>query len=162
MSNLVRTADHLSADLVELGFVLMSETSGAGLPLVAFRFADADEKGAIPERHYDEFALAALLRARGWIVPAYTMAPKTDNLKMLRVVCREDFSRSRADDLISDIKLCLDMLAKTDKQALEHMKQNVREHVSGHGKKNQEEVAHEYKDEEHSLQGKTGKTHAVC
>ncbi|XWX00577.1 hypothetical protein V2A60_008598 [Cordyceps javanica] len=163
MSNLVRTADHLSARLEELGFVIMSEKSGEGLPLVAFRFAEgADEKGAIEDRVYDEFALAAHLRARGWIVPAYTMAPKTDGLKMLRVVCREDFSRSRADDLISDVKLCLGMLATSDKESLERAKKYVLEHVSSHGKKKHSHTAHEYKDEEHSLQGKTGKTHAVC
>ncbi len=162
MSNLVRTADHLSARLEDLGFVIMSEKSGDGLPLVAFRFAEGAEKGANADRAYDEFALAAHLRARGWIVPAYTMAPKTEGLKMLRVVCREDFSRSRADDLISDVKLCLGMLETSDKQSLERAKKYIKEHVSSHGKKNHDHTAHEYKDEEHSLQGKTGKTHAIC
>ncbi len=162
MSNLVRTADHLAARLRDLGFVIMSETAGDGLPLVAFRFADGAEKDAIADRAYDEFALAAHLRARGWIVPAYTMAPKTDGLKMLRVVCREDFTRSRSDDLISDVKLCLGILATSDKASLERAKKYVQQHVASHSKKNHNHTAHEYKDEEHSLQGKTGKTHAVC
>lgn len=162
MSNLVRTADHLSARLEDLGFVIMSETAGDGLPLVAFRFPEGAEKGASADRAYDEFALAAHLRARGWIVPAYTMAPKTEGLKMLRVVCREDFSRSRADDLISDVKLCLGMLETSDKQSLERAKKYIKEHVSSHAKKNHDHTAHEYKDEEHSLQGTTGKTHAIC
>ncbi|KAM3525738.1 hypothetical protein NHJ13051_003824 [Beauveria bassiana] len=162
MSNLIRTADHLAAGLEELNFVIMSEKSGEGLPLVAFRFAEGDERGAIADRVFDEFALAAHLRARGWIIPAYTMAPKTNNLKMLRVVCRADFSRSRADDLISDIKLCLNLLATLDKESMERAKKYVQQHISSHGKKKHEHSPHEYKNEEHSLQGKTGKTHAVC
>ncbi|OAA52860.1 glutamate decarboxylase [Cordyceps fumosorosea ARSEF 2679] len=162
MSNLVRTADHLSARLQELGFVIMSETSGGGLPLVAFRFPEGAEPHAVADRAYDEFALAAHLRARGWIVPAYTMAPKTEGLKMLRVVCREDFSRSRADDLIADVKLCLGVLASSDKETLERAKKYVLQHVTAHGKRSHKHTAHAYKDEKHSLQGKSGKTHAIC
>lgn len=163
MSNLIRTADHLSARLEKLGFVIMSETSGRGLPLVAFRFATEGEPGGDAARHYDEFALAAHLRARGWIVPAYTMAPKTDGLKMLRVVCREDFSRSRADDLISDIELCLGLLQRSDKEALAREKEYFHQHISSTGRaKNHEHTADEYGNEEHSLQGQSGKTHAVC
>jgi len=52
MSNLTRTADYLSEALEALGFVIMSKRSGEGLPLVAFRFKEKED------RHYDEFALA--------------------------------------------------------------------------------------------------------
>jgi glutamate decarboxylase len=51
------------------------------------------------KRKYDEFAIAHQLRQRGWIVPAYTMAPHTEHMKLMRVVVREDFSRSRCDQL---------------------------------------------------------------
>lgn len=37
MRNLTLTADYLSASLKALGFVIMSQGSGDGLPLVAFR-----------------------------------------------------------------------------------------------------------------------------
>ena len=78
MTNLTRTADYLSASLAELGFVSMSKTGGDGLPLVAFRL-NPEHK-----RHYDEFAIAHQLRERGWVVPAYTMAPHSEKLKMMR------------------------------------------------------------------------------
>jgi glutamate decarboxylase len=38
-----------------------------GLPLVAWKLKNQEK--------YDEFAIARHLRTRGWIVPAYTMAP---------------------------------------------------------------------------------------
>lgn len=106
MTNLTRTADYLSDSLEQLGFIIMSKKNGTGLPLVAFRFDPKSEK------HYDEFALAHQLRGRSWVVPAYTMAPHTEDLKMLRVVVREDFSKSRCDQLLGDIKLCMEMLDK--------------------------------------------------
>ena len=64
MTNLTRTADYLSDSLEQLGFTIMSQKSGMGLPLVAFRL---DEKLG---KHYDEFALAHQLRGRSWVVPA--------------------------------------------------------------------------------------------
>ncbi|KAG9245599.1 glutamate decarboxylase-like protein [Calycina marina] len=154
MTNLTRTADYLSQSLEQLGFIIMSQTGGQGLPLVAFRI---DEKMG---KHYDEFALAHQLRGRSWVVPAYTMAPKTNDLKMLRVVVREDFSKSRCDQLLADIKLCVSALDDMDKEAIKKNKQYIKSHVSHssratHGHDN-------YKNEKHSLQGKTGKTHAIC
>lgn len=101
--------------------MIMSERSGAGLPLVAFRFKTVEEGGE--ERHFDEFSLAHQLRSRSWVVPAYTMAPHTNDLKMLRVVVREDFSKSRCDLLIKDIKLCMEMLAQVDAETLKRMKE---------------------------------------
>jgi glutamate decarboxylase len=176
MSNLTRTADHLSAELEKQGFVIMSKTNGEGLPLVAFRL------GEDPDREFDEFALARTLRTRGWVVPAYTMAPKTNNLKMLRIVVREDFSRSKCELLLADVKLCVGLLKEMDKESLERQQTYVQRHVMSSSKAQQQnsdayKVRHQKKmilprksrlstdsmqDETHSLQGKTGKTHAVC
>ncbi len=91
----------------------MSKTGGKGLPLVAFRM---DPK---KQTHYDEFAVAHQLRERGWIVPAYTMAPNSEKLKLMRVVVREDFSRARCDTLIADIKMALQTLDGMDKKKVE-------------------------------------------
>jgi len=154
MTNLTRTADYLSDSLEQLGFIIMSQKAGKGLPLVAFRF---DEK---LKKHYDEFALARQLRQRSWVVPAYTMAPNTENLKMLRVVVREDFSKSRCDQLLCDIKLCMQVLDDMDKESIQKNADYVRDHIS-HSSKSKH-VHNHYKNEKHSLQGKTGKTHAVC
>lgn len=122
MSNLTRTADYLSNSLEALGFVIMSKKSGEGLPLVAFRL-NPDHK-----HEFDEFALAHRLRARGWVVPAYTMAPHTGQLKMLRVVVREDFTKNRCDALICDIKYCMELLEQMDRESVKKMEDFVKTH----------------------------------
>lgn len=109
MSNLTRTSDYLAACLDQLGFVILSKGNGKGLPLVAFRL---DDKKGGKKLHYDEFDVAHHLRQRGWVVPAYTMAPHSEKLKLMRVVVREDFSRARCDSLVTDIKKTLDSLNK--------------------------------------------------
>ena len=114
MMNLTRISDFLAANLKQLGFIIMSKGGGQGLPLVAFRLDPA--KG----HHYDEFAVVHQLRERGWVVPAYTMAPHSESLKLMRVVVREDFSRSRCDNLVKDIKLALQTLNGMDKKTLEN------------------------------------------
>ncbi|KAL9028645.1 MAG: hypothetical protein Q9196_003023 [Gyalolechia fulgens] len=113
MMNLTRTADYLAANLKQLGFIILSKGRGQGLPLVAFRL---DPKLG---HHYDEFAVAHQLRERGWVVPAYTMAPHSENLKLMRVVVREDFSRSRCDALVKDIKLAIETLNGMDKKSID-------------------------------------------
>ena len=113
MLNLTRTADYLAASLNALGFIIMSQCGGKGLPVVAFRLIPDNGK------HYDEFAIAHQLRERGWVVPAYTMAPHSEKLKLMRVVVREDFSRNRCDSLVSDMKMALKTLDNMDKKAVE-------------------------------------------
>jgi glutamate decarboxylase len=114
MLNLTRNADYLSAQLKSLGFIILSKGGGKGLPLVAFRLNPDND-----DIYYDEFTIAHQLRERGWVVPAYTMAPHSDKLKLMRVVVREDFSRSRCDSLVADIKLALKALSDMDKKTME-------------------------------------------
>lgn len=79
---------------------------------------------------------------------------------MLRVVVREDFSKSRCDQLLCDIKLCMELLEEMDKDQIKKHQDFVQKHVSHSGKSTHN---HEkYLDEKHSLQGKSGKTHAPC
>ncbi|KAI8097851.1 glutamate decarboxylase [Gilbertella persicaria] len=121
MGNLTDTADHLSERLLSTGrFEILSETNGRGLPLVAFRL-----KG---EQHYDEFDLSTKLRERGWIVPAYTMAPKVEHIKLLRVVIREDFSRSRCEILVKDIVAALHFLDHTDREVINNKRKHHQKH----------------------------------
>lgn len=155
MLNLTRTADYLAASVQAMGFILMSKTRGEGLPLVAFRLDPAHNHG------FDEFALAHQLRERGWVVPAYTMAPHSEKLRMMRVVVREDFSRSRCDALIADLKLAVHELSKMDeKKVLKHYVDHMKAHGSRTGKTRN--VNQHFTDETHSLSGKHGKTHGVC
>ncbi|CAO2823312.1 unnamed protein product [Amaranthus hypochondriacus] len=66
-----------------------------GVPLVAFALKDSSK--------YTVFGISESLRRFGWIVPAYTMPPNAEHISVLRVVVREDFSRSLAERLVSDI-----------------------------------------------------------
>lgn len=128
MSNLTRTADYLSDSLEAHGYIIMSKKSGDGLPLVAFRLPPNED------RVYDEFALAHQLRVRGWVVPAYTMAPNTNNLKMLRVVVREDFTRNRCDALLADIKLSRQQLEAMDAESVRRTQDFISKHQLHSGK----------------------------
>lgn len=117
MLNLTRTADYLSANLEALGMSILSKKGGEGLPLVAFKLPEG--------KLYDEFALAHQLRERGWVVPAYTMAPHSEQLKLMRVVVREDFSKSRCDALICDIKFAVQTLDKLDEEKVKAQQESV-------------------------------------
>lgn len=119
MSNLTHTSDYLAACLEKLGFIIMSQRGGRGLPLVAFRLDPAKK------HHYDEFTIAHHLRERGWVVPAYTMAPHSESLKLMRVVVREDFSRARCDSLLADIISALGACNKIDASKVEEQERYV-------------------------------------
>ncbi|KAK3442483.1 hypothetical protein EUGRSUZ_B02632 [Eucalyptus grandis] len=67
-----------------------------GVPLVAFSLND--------NSRHDEFEVSEMLRRFGWIVPAYTMPADAQHVTVLRVVIREDFSRTLAERLVQDIK----------------------------------------------------------
>jgi glutamate decarboxylase len=108
MVNLTRIADYMADQLKQMGMIIMSQGRGNGLPLVAFRLPPSED------RVYDEFAVAHQLRERGWIVPAYTMAPNSNKLQLMRIVVREDFSMNRCDSLIIDFKLALQTLESMD------------------------------------------------
>ncbi|RHN68080.1 putative glutamate decarboxylase [Medicago truncatula] len=70
-----------------------------GVPLVAFTLKD--------HTNFDEFQISDLLRRFGWIVPAYSMPPDAQHITVLRVVIREDFSRTLAERLVADIEKVL-------------------------------------------------------
>ncbi|KAI3982681.1 hypothetical protein MKX01_031555 [Papaver californicum] len=67
-----------------------------GVPLVAFTLKDSSK--------HTVFEIAQSLRRFGWIIPAYTMPPDAQEVAVLRVVIREDFSRSLAERLLSDFE----------------------------------------------------------
>jgi len=155
MTNLIQTADFLAESVMKIGdgkkFVLMSKTGGEGLPLVAWRLAKKEK--------YDEFAIARNLRSRGWIVPAYTMAPHAGELKLLRVVVREDFSRHRCETFLRDLTATLKFLDDMPTEVLEHLAHPENNTSNSHHKNKQTKRKHHDK---HSLQGKHGKTHGIC
>jgi len=159
MFNLTSTSDWLAKEISEIvdakgkvKFELLGDNlGGKGLPLVAWHLKEKED--------YDEFAIARTLRSRGWIVPAYTMAPHAESLKLLRVVIREDFSRHRANIFLRDLLDTIKLLDKAPALVLEHASKTHKEQVSV---KAQASLKWTEADDSHSLQGKHGKTHGVC
>lgn len=90
----MENAKALKEGLVSTGrFEILSKD--IGVPLVAFTLKDSSK--------HTVFEIADTLRKYGWIVPAYTMPANAEHIAVLRVVVREDFSRSLAERLLSDI-----------------------------------------------------------
>ncbi|KAL7230442.1 hypothetical protein ACSBR2_008844 [Camellia fascicularis] len=98
MENCQENAMVLKEGLEKTGrFNIVSKENG--VPLVAFSLKD--------NSCHNEFEVSDLLRRFGWIVPAYTMPPDAQHITVLRVVIREDFSRTLAERLVSDIQKVL-------------------------------------------------------
>ncbi len=95
MESLLGLADHLSDAIDATGHF---EVIGRGekLPVVCFRLTGT--------RSYDEYEISDGLRARGWIVPAYTMPKDIEDVVVLRVVVRESLSRDLCDALVEDLQ----------------------------------------------------------
>ena len=60
------------------------------------------------------FHLSALLRSRGWQVPAYTLPANQERRSVLRIVVRAGFSRDMADQLLADVERNLAWLATAE------------------------------------------------
>ena len=75
------------------------------LPLVAFNFAE--------ETSYDEFDIAWQVAAeRGWMLPAYTMPPNADHVKMLRALVKLNLTHALVNTLADDIANACETLDK--------------------------------------------------
>jgi glutamate decarboxylase len=90
-------ARNLAEQLEAQGDFELIDPDAEQLPLVAWRLAG--EKG------YDEFDIAWQLSAeRGWMVPAYTLPPNAQEVKVMRALVKETLSRAQIDHLASDIR----------------------------------------------------------
>ena len=56
------------------------------------------------------FDLQDKLAQKGWMVPAYTMPANIENIVVMRVVCKQGFSRDMADQLLADIDFAVNEL----------------------------------------------------
>ena len=50
------------------------------------------------------------LAQKGWMVPAYTMPASIETMVVMRVLCKQGFSRDMADQLIADIEFAVNEL----------------------------------------------------
>jgi glutamate decarboxylase len=104
MEVMQKNAEALAADIEAMGPFQIIGAGEETLPLVAFNLAE--------EQPYDEFDIAFQLSAeRGWMVPAYTMPPNAQDVKMMRALVKVNLSRSLVDRLVEDIGDALKTLA---------------------------------------------------
>jgi glutamate decarboxylase len=97
MEVMQQNARLLAQKIQETGrFRLIGNPDDEQLPLVAFQLAEAQS--------YDEFDIAAQLASeRGWMVPAYTLPPQADHVKILRALVKETLGHSLVTTLGDDI-----------------------------------------------------------
>jgi glutamate decarboxylase len=105
MEIMQRNAESLAKDIEAIGKFQIVGADEERLPLVAFNLAE--------EHPYDEFDIAFQLAAeRGWMVPAYTMPPNAQNVKMMRALVKLNLSRSLVNTLDDDIAHAIETLEK--------------------------------------------------
>ena len=98
-------SETLAKDIEDVGRFQIVGAGEETLPLVAFNLAE--------ERPYDEFDIAFQLSAeRGWMVPAYTMPPNAQDVKMMRALVKLNLSRTLIDRLAEDIDAAIETLEK--------------------------------------------------
>jgi glutamate decarboxylase len=96
-------AESLAEDIKAIGKFQIVGEGEETLPLVAFNLAEAHP--------YDEFDIAFQLAAeRGWMVPAYTMPPNAQDVKMMRALVKLNLSRSLVSTLGDDINAAIQTL----------------------------------------------------
>jgi glutamate decarboxylase len=97
METMKYNARTLANEIVACGqFEIIGAADDEQLPLVAFRLSG--------EHDYDEFDVAAQLAAeRGWMVPAYTLPPKAEHIKIMRALVKSTLGHSLTITLGQDI-----------------------------------------------------------
>ena len=80
--------------------LMISKHYEPGLPVVAFRFSEA-YRTKYPD--IKQKWIQTLLRAKGWIVPNYELAPDLSEIEILRVVVRETVSEVLIERLLGDL-----------------------------------------------------------
>jgi glutamate decarboxylase len=107
METMKYNARTLAKEIEAIGeFELIGGEHDEQLPLVAFKLAG--------EHAYDEFDVAAQLAAqRGWMVPAYTLPPNAEHVKIMRVLVKQTLSHSLTICLGSDLaQACATLAAR--------------------------------------------------
>jgi glutamate decarboxylase len=89
-------ATRLSSEISELGpFELL--TDGSETPVFSFKVRDG-------VTNFTVFDIAAAMRERGWLLPAYTFPENRTDLAVIRIVVRNGFSHDLADLLLEDLR----------------------------------------------------------
>ncbi len=101
MNAMRENARYLAAGLKRMGkFDILN--AAEEVPCVIVKLKDNSK--------YNVEDLSACLAQHGWIVPAFSLPPDADHVHVLRVVCKETFSRSMADILLKDFDAAITKL----------------------------------------------------
>jgi glutamate decarboxylase len=105
MRGMERNAEALAQQLEANGNFDLIGAGKEQLPLVAFKLREG--------RDYDEFDVSWQLSAeRGWMLPAYTMPPDAEEVKVMRALVKETLGRAQVDRLAGDIAEACSTLEK--------------------------------------------------
>jgi len=106
METMKYNARALAKEIAACDFEVIGGEQDEQLPLVAFKLSG--------EHPYDEFDVAAQLTAdHGWMVPAYTLPPNAEHVKIMRVLVKETLGHSLTTALGQDIaRACATLDAK--------------------------------------------------
>jgi glutamate decarboxylase len=105
METMKYNARALAKEIDACEFEIIGAAEDEQLPLVAFKLQG--------EHAYDEFDVAAQLAAeRGWMVPAYTLPPNAEHVKIMRALVKQTLSYSMTVTLGQDIAEACATLAK--------------------------------------------------
>jgi glutamate decarboxylase len=89
-------AERLGKNLIDSGRFELIGAENEQLPLVCFKLAGEDA--------FDEFDVSGQLASeRGWMLPAYTMPPKAEDVTVMRALVKSNLNRSRGDLLTEDL-----------------------------------------------------------
>lgn len=95
MKNILAVSQNMAEKLDKLGrFEMLNK--GKRLPIIAFR-----QKR---ETEYSLLQLSHKLKEKGWIVPAYHLPKNAENIEIMRIVVRENFTQDMAAILVDDIE----------------------------------------------------------
>ncbi|MHB8262746.1 MAG: glutamate decarboxylase [Acidimicrobiales bacterium] len=155
MRALQENAKWLAGQIGSLG-VFEIVNDGNDLPVVCFKLT-----GTHP---YTEFDISDILRERGWIVPAYTMAPDAEHIAVLRVVVREGLSRDLAGSLVEDLSHAIAHLETGGKPGLAAKKRAAHANRAVHADSSHADSSHAASSHAASSHaaGSRSKTHGVC
>ena len=102
-SNSLQIAQYLHDELAKMPeFVNYSDD--VPNPIVVWRMKPEVQATA----KWTLYDLQDKLQMHGWMVPAYAMPVNIENMVVMRVLCKQGFSRDMCDQLISDIKSAVD------------------------------------------------------
>lgn len=105
MNNLMETATYLANTLKKTGYFKLLDEELV-LPILAIKLDNLEDLDGADD--LTVFDISRKLRERGWLVPAYTLPANAEDIAVLRIVIKENFTRDMADLLVEDLNNIFD------------------------------------------------------